>query len=288
MKTPPLLLIILSIALIIIPFKCFNGVERNLLTLAKPFAKLHASDISAETVSPQKLQAMKPKDKMSLYEARIAELNAQVQLLKNENVDLTNKLRRVSDFREAVTSALNFRERYAILNAEVIFNTDVSVWRQNLLINKGINQGVKAGQTVVLGNYLVGRIAAADLGPYTSRVQLITDPAFKTQVMVSPLPEAVSPTAKAGTVKKAAGVVGYGVLSGVSFNRARVKWVSREVNAGMNWQVYSALDNYSSIPRGMIVGKVSEVSSEGYFTSLMVVPAVDFLSISDVQVLLAR
>lgn len=299
MKTPPLILLVLSIILITLPSQCFDTTEQTIITTTRPFAYLYGKTIpiDTETTDPKKTESLSSKDKIKLLEQKIIALNNDIVLLKNDNLSLVSKLKNVSDFKE-FQSENNIKERYDIIIGDVIIKSDVSQWRRSILINRGSSDGIKRGLTVVSGKYLVGKIS--EVGPFTSRIQLITDPSFRSQVMVVPpldTQEKETVSAQTDTDKKAtksplSGVesspTGFGVLAGISFNRSLVKWVSRELKVSKGWNAFSAPDPNAIIPRGLIVGKVNNVSIDGFFYTLGITPAVDFYNLTSLLILVPK
>ncbi|MFH0888273.1 MAG: rod shape-determining protein MreC [Planctomycetota bacterium] len=315
MKAPPLILLILTVIIIILPFQCVNNTELSLLVLTKPLMYLYAKTISAETITLQQYQSLNDKDKMKVLEQKVTDLNNELILMKNENVFLANKLQAISDFTESFPSDTRIKENYNIISAEVIIKSDISIWRRSILINKGSRDGLKSGLTVVSGKRLVGKIS--DVGISTSRIQLITDPSFRTPVMIvqPPVPsvpeadplrrgkpasggkEKETPVAsqkpdadKKVTPKKSTeeSQTGLGVLAGASFNQSLIKWVSRDLKVVRGWNVFSASDLYGIIPRGLIVGKVDTVTTESFFYMLSVTPAIDFYTLTGVLILIPK
>jgi cell shape-determining protein MreC len=311
MKFPPLIILVISIIIIIAPLQCLNKAELSILTLARPFTYFYAKTPSEDTITHEVYQSLKERDKVKFLEEKTNELNSEIVLLKNENLSLVTKLKNISDFRQILPSGINIKGNYHIVLAEVIIKSDVSVWRRSFLVNRGYNDGLQNGFTVVSGKYLVGKVS--DVGPSNSRVQLITDPAFRSQVMILPPPEqAVTPTdsaAPAGnkTAKKADkkntperppaqmdnasrsdGQACFGVLAGISFNRSIIKWVSRELKVNKDWNVFSAPDPSAITPSGMIVGTVDNVAIDGYFYTLGVNPAIDFYNLNSVLILVPK
>ena len=318
MKFPPLILLVISIIIIVAPVQCLNKAELTVLTLARPFTYFYAKTPSPDTITPEAYQSLKERDKIKFLEQKTNELYSEIILLKNENLALVSKLKNVSDFRQIAPSGINVKEHYNIVLAEVIIKSDVSAWRRSFLVNRGSNDGLKEGFTVVSGKYLVGKVS--DVGPSTSRVQLMTDPAFRSQVMILPPPEAVvsdtsaappagAPPSGRGSPSgdnppdKKTGVnsssrpgkdaperqqVCFGVLAGISFNRSIVKWVSRELEVNNDWDVFSAPDPNAITPSGLIVGTVDKVSIDGYFYTLGVNPAIDFYNLNCVLILLPK
>jgi len=298
MKFSPLILLVITLIIIIAPLQCLNKAELTFLTLARPFTYFYAKTPSEDTITPEVYESLKPNDKNKFLEQQVAELRSQIVLLKNENSALANKLKTISDFREITSSGMNIKQYYNIVLADVVIKSDVSAWRRSFLINRGSNDGLQTGFTVVSGKYLVGKVS--DVNSSTSRVQLITDPAFRSQVMILPPPdETVTPTEPAPVAnppgkkidKKTASdqpQTGFGVLLGISFNRSLVKWVSRELKVGNDWNVFSAPDPSAITPSGLIVGTVDNFSVDGYFYTLNVKPAIDSYNLSSVLILVPK
>lgn len=314
MKLSPLILLVISIIIIIAPLQCLNKTELTLLTLARPFTYFYTKTPSEDTITAEAYKSLKTTDKIKFLEQRVNELNSEITLLNNENLSLVSKLKNISDFRQIAPSGINIKENYQIVLAEVVIKSDVSVWRRSFLVNRGYNDGLQNGFTVVSGKYLVGKVS--DVGPSTSRIQLITDPAFRSQVMLLPPPEAVitetSPAPPVGNApdKKAdkkmwsdtnlpfpSRLSGntperqqscFGVLAGISFNRSIIKWVSRELKVSQDWNVFSAPDQSAITPSGLIVGTVDSVSIDGYFYTLGISPAIDFYNLNSVLILVPK
>ncbi|MEK7309375.1 MAG: rod shape-determining protein MreC [Planctomycetota bacterium] len=311
MKLSPLILLVITLIIVIAPLQCLNNTELTLLTLARPFTYFYAKTPSADTITAEAYQSLKERDKVKFLEQKTNELSSEIILLRNENLSLVNKLKNVSDFRQIAPSGINIKENYHIVLAEVVIKSDVSAWRRSFLVNRGYNDGLQNGFTVVSGKYLVGKIS--DVGPATCRVQLITDPAFRSQVMILPPPEAVVTTEgspvkgtptdlappganppgnkvdkKNTPERQPSGQACFGVLAGISFNRSIIKWVSRELQVNKDWNVFSAPDPNAITPSGLIVGTVDNVSIDGYFYTLGVNPAIDFYNINSVLILVPK
>ncbi|MEW6027506.1 MAG: rod shape-determining protein MreC [Planctomycetota bacterium] len=184
MKLSPLILLVITLIVVIAPLQCLNKPELTLLNLARPLTYFYAKTPSEDTITPEIYQSLKPNDKNKFLEQQVAELKSQIVLLKNENSALANKLKTVSDFREIAASGMNIKQNYNIVLADVVIKSDVSAWRRSFLINRGAQDGLQTGFTVVSGKYIVGKVS--DVSSSTSRVQLITDPACRLQVMLLP------------------------------------------------------------------------------------------------------
>lgn len=316
MKFSPLILLVITLIIVIAPLQCLNKSELSILTLARPFTYFYAKTPSEDTITLEAYQSLKDRDKIKFLEQKNNELNSEIILLNNENLSLVNKLKNISDFRQIAPSGINIKENYQIVLAEVVIKSDVSAWRRSFLVNRGSNDGLQTGFTVVSGKYLMGKVS--DVGPSTSRVQLITDPAFRSQVMILPPPETVvtptnstppagnepkgtassepakktdkknTPERRLNDANRSDGQTCFGVLAGISFNRSIIKWVSRELKVSENWNVFSAPDQSGITPSGLIVGTVDNVSIDGYFYTLGVNPAIDFYNLTSVLILVPK
>lgn len=117
---------------------------------------------------------------------RLAELKAENQRLRAENERLRRwqlHAQRLDGENEALRKLLRFKPEPAVttVSARVIADTG-SAFVRTVLINAGTREGVAAGQTVVNGQGLVGRVA--QVASRSARVLLITDLKSKVPVIV--------------------------------------------------------------------------------------------------------
>lgn len=250
----------------LLPAQWFAPVELFLFALAKPL--VGNNSLSSAQVS---------------WEKQIVEYQAELLQCHNEIRGLKRKLKEIGDFTDTHPQALKIKEHYKIIIADVMIKWDTSAWRKSLILNRGSHSGIEAGLPVVAGRYLVGRINAAS--PYTSQVQLITDPGFRGRAFtIAPqnpgskhemdhsfLPDNIQSCE--------------GILEGVSLKQCSLKWIDRDVKVKPNWLVFSAADLKGIYPKGLIIGRVTAISEEGYFYRLKVIPAVNFNTIESVVVL---
>lgn len=101
-----------------------------------------------------------------LYEARLQRLDA----LEVENIRL----------HELLDSSHNLNQ--SVLIAELI-EIDLAPYRHLIQINKGSNSGVYNGQPVLDADGVVGQVD--EVGPFSARVRLITDPSHALPVQVN-------------------------------------------------------------------------------------------------------
>jgi rod shape-determining protein MreC len=82
--------------------------------------------------------------------------------------------------RELLESSVQLRER--VLVAELI-EVDLEPFRQQIVINKGMNHGAYDGQPIVDAGGIMGQII--HVGPFSSTVLLVTDPTHALPVQIN-------------------------------------------------------------------------------------------------------
>lgn len=275
-----LFFLIITFLIFLLPAKWFAPAEVFFYTLVKPVFASSPPVIDSLNVPLEK---------------QITELQAELLQRYNETRELTRKLKKVADFLDTQPDALRIKERYNIIMAGVMLRRDTSGWRKSLILNRGSTSGIVTGLPVVAGRYLVGRVGASS--PYTSQVQLITDPGFQTRAFVIPPPgQATQPADTESSPNKRRGKThdslgsenlqfGEGVLEGGSLKQCSLKWIDHDIKVAPDWLVFSAADLAGIYPKGLIIGKVISVSEEGYFYRLRVEPAINFNTLESVMIL---
>ncbi len=127
-----------------------------------------------------------------------------------------------------------------LLPAAVVLPSDSTPWRKSMVVAAGSRQGVRAGLPVLWHNHFVGRVA--EVGPFASRVTLLTDPEMK--------------------VGAAAAAHGrdVGILEGTGEPCASLKWVAPDVAAEDGATVVTTPDPFRGIPEGLLLGRVRGVN----------------------------
>ncbi|MEX0331683.1 MAG: rod shape-determining protein MreC [Puniceicoccaceae bacterium] len=106
----------------------------------------------------------------------LARLNAAYALRNQQADDLETEIRRLEEFFDLPS----FPEyRYEVAR---VIHRDLTAWWQSLVIRKGINYGIEPGQAVIFSGGVVGRVSK--VGAYTSTVELISSPLFRTAAHV--------------------------------------------------------------------------------------------------------
>ncbi len=259
----PLPFIGLSVLLLLIPASTSQKARLTLLSLFRPVQKLAYGSVALPSrVMPD---APRAEDR-----ARIEYLETQVQRLMNEKDLAQSKLESVAAARQVLKAP-----EWKLLPADVLFPTDGSPWRKSLVIALGSRDGVRKGMLVLHHHYLVGRVS--DLGPFSSRVQVVTDPAFKASAVAAPR------TYRSGVALEKRRV---GVYEGTAGLSGRLKWLMGETVVENDATVLTTENPANGVPRGLILGRVSKVDSgRGAALHVEVEPFVNFRALEHVTVL---
>ncbi len=212
--------------------------------------------------------------------AQVATLRAQVDALIAENV----RLREYEAEAQELRSLLNFTREYpvtAFLGADVVgreactmfpcgevIGTDPNPYLRYITINVGAQQGVKEGMPAVSGGaVLVGRIA--QVGPRTSKVQLLTD-----------LDSAVAALLQTSRAT--------GLVVGQPDGSLRMEYIEQGAGVAVgDFVLTSGLGGI--LPKGLLIGQVTEVQQMDYalHQAAIVRPALDLSHLEMVLVITA-
>jgi len=187
----------------------------------------------------------------------LARLQSKVQEQEAKISDLQGLLDNLSRVRGAMKDP-----KLVLLPAYVIVPSDSNAWRRSMVLQRGSSDGVAKGMLVLWEGHLIGRVAEA--GPYSCRVQLVTDSGFRIGAVAQPkLYDDSIPLATRDL----------GVLEGGGDSRAVLKWMSGEAIVEEGATVVTAPDPDSGIPRGLILGRVSSIlRGRGLYPRVDVVP----------------
>ncbi len=193
--------------------------------------------------------------------------------LRRENIALQTRLRNAAtaaDMRE-LSQAAGLADLGPV-PARVISVTPTLLF-QSFVINKGTGDGVKAGQAVVTGGGLVGRVSVAASGSAT--VKLLTDSAFGVQARVA------GDDATPGIVR-ASGGSPEDLIMRTTDLKAPVAEGAKIVTRG----TASDAKLSSLFPPDVPIGRVTRVDDAGTDTQTVhLKPYVDVRAIDQVQVL---
>lgn len=221
-------LVILSIAiLIILTSSAARLIRINITDTSTPLLKtIHSFLGILENIAP--FAALREenrilRDRVDLL-TRMAE---ETQAIQDENARFRNLL----DFQKTVP--------YTSIPSQVI-GRDPSNWSNSLIIDKGLKQGIRKSMAVMSTRGLVGRIV--EVGNYSSKVLLITDPNLKVGVLVN---------------RNRQG----GILVGRPGGRCKIIYISLDSDAKAGDKVITA--GFGSVfPKGILVGEIERVGKE--------------------------
>jgi len=242
-----------------------------LLALGGYFSSLSnitfAPFISIQTWLSNRYQAINtflsaPRDTAKL-QARNAELEAEIALLRSRIVELQQQMSEVEVLKALVKFAsANPENQY--LAASVI-GKDPSPFLHYIIVNRGSNDQIRRGMPVVTQQGLVGRVHSVTAG--AARVRLITDPAMSINVRLQPS------NAEATLIGSITGEV---YLERIPLE-ASVHEGDLILTSGLG-------GNY---PPNLFIGQVTSVRKREYdlFQTASVQPAVDFKNLSIVMII---
>ena len=191
-------------------------------------------------------------DKATLYEARIKELEGEIDNLKKS-----------LDINQTITD-------YKKINASVV-NRNVGAWYNTVNINKGSKAGIKEGYAVITDKGLIGKVVS--VSNFTSTVKLLsTDEVInKISVKIEVDDKSIYGLLSYYDKKNNAYIV-----EGISDN-TEIKNGSKVVTTGLT----------DAFPAGILIGEVKNVTKDRYqlAKAVEVAPSVDFGDIDIVTVL---
>lgn len=152
---------------------------------------------------------------------------------------------------------------YPVVAANVIGGSPSSIRNEVVIIDKGKNEGIEVGMPVAINNGIVGRVLLAS--DKSSEVMLITDPISSIDAYV--------------LRNRARGIVKGG---GEDCVMEYIESLS-DVEVG-DLIISSGKDGF--YPKGVTVGKVTEVKSDGGLVKALLEPQVNLNSLEEVVVIL--
>ncbi|PLX81830.1 MAG: rod shape-determining protein MreC [Desulfuromonas sp.] len=232
--------------------------ERAVLRLAAP--------LQGALSAPWELLA--DKWERYLYLVRTEDDNARMH---EENRTLKAELAGLQEVRlanERLRLLLDFRDRVALpaLPAQVVAE-DASNWFRTVVIDKGLEDGVREGMPVVVAEGVVGRIIRC--GAHQARVLLITDAS-----------SAVASLVQRNRTRGVCRGRGQTLTLEFALRLEDIKAGDRIVTSGMG----------GVFPKGLVIGEVVKVyrGDYGLFQSVEMAPATDFARLEEVLVLLGE
>jgi rod shape-determining protein MreC len=193
-----------------------------------------------------------------------------------ENLQLRHQVEtlrgQLQQYREAylqqqrLRQLLDFRSQtfQSAMPVEVV-SVDPSQWSQAIVVNKGLEHGLRTNNTIMTHRGLVGHVIEAT--PHYATVLLLTDRRSAVDALVQ------------RTRSR-------GVVVGKSKHRLELRYVDRQDDIRVGDRIISS-GLGEMYPKGLVIGTVAAVRSPRYglFHEIDVQPAVDFLKLEEVLAL---
>lgn len=162
----------------------------------------------------------------------------------------------VSDFKRA--------QSYVMMTARVI-GRDPSNWNASLVIDRGQNDGVKVGMSVVSPLGVVGRIF--EVGKTTAKVVLLSDPSFSVAALVQRTRES-------------------GLLRGSLGGLCRLQYLTDKADVKVGDRIITSRLS-TAFPEGLLIGHVQDIqaSQNSHTVECLVEPAVELSQLEEVLII---
>jgi len=220
------------------------------------------------------------RDRLDEMRSRLLEARLEIMELRNL-LEMRNELRR-----------LRMRRTPYIYLTRILSLGESNPWRKSVTIDRGHSSSsgkpdLVPGLAVTTGRKMIGRVT--EVGASSSRVQLITDPDFRLNVITLPpggkIPEERRQFENPSVYLRQR----TGILEGTGRGTLEMTEVLASVFVKSGWEVITAGEPDDPIPRGLLIGTVRDVSSsQGLFKKILVRPAIEIRDIRNAMVLRPR
>ena len=147
-----------------------------------------------------------------------------------------------------------------------VIGRNPSYWNSTMIIDRGVDDGIRQGMPVVNAAGVIGKIA--EVGSDTSKVILLTDPQFSIAALVQGPRES-------------------GLVSGTLKGVCRMRYIRTNAKVDIGDKVITSKLSLS-FPEGLLIGEIIAVNngSKNPAIEYVVEPAVAFSQIEEVLVIL--
>lgn len=190
---------------------------------------------------------------------RIYERQAELNVLRDETTRLEEEL----DLQSSLTN-------YQTISGTVI-SRNPDTWVDQIIIDRGSQDGVEIGMPVMSGNGLVGRIS--EVNPTSSKIVLLTN---------------IEQSSNQVSSEIVMDEIVYGIISGYDSENKRLMMSQITSSVSVEeGEVVSTSGLGGAIPRGLVIGEVEEVGMDsfGLAQEVYVKPAADFNNIRYVTII---
>lgn len=223
--------------------------------------RIRLTDLTASSLNTLRAVLSAPKRLIPF-----ASLREDNRILHNRVDLLTSKMeemKTVSDENRRLRELLNFIKSlpYTTIPAQVI-GRDPSNWSNSLIIDKGLIHGIRQNKAALSTKGLAGRVV--EVGRYSSKILLITDPSSKVGVLIQKTRQG-------------------GILVGRPDGKCKMIYISLDSEVNPGDKVITA--GFGSIfPKGILVGEVVKVDKEPgrLYKYAIVKPAQDLSKLEEV------
>jgi len=230
--------------------------RKALLIAISPFLKATTFAISAVTsIWEEYIDLRNLRQENRRLKAELERLKGEVKALRE--VELENRrLRALLDLKDQTPTR--------VIAARVI-GKDATGWFKTIVIDRGSESGIRRNMVVIAPGGLVGRVL--EVVPFSSRVQLITDP-----------------TSAAGALVQRSRTTG--VVAGYQGLATRLKYLPLLADVAMGDEVVTS-GMGGIFPKGIPIGKVAWVRrpTGALFLEAEVTPWVNFSTLEEVLIL---
>ncbi len=206
----------------------------------------------------------------------VVTVHRQNKMLRNEVVQLRQQNLQAAEYaaeNERLRSLLDYKNSSAQFDmvAAKVIGRESATWSSMMTINRGSRDGIAVNMPVVNAQGLVGKVI--EVGPYSSKVQLILDPRSSVGTLVQRVEARVA-----------------GIVQGDSSNPTMPRMVNIPKDADVVEGDVIITSGFGGIyPKGLVVGLVDNIKydSGGLLKIALLETAVDFQKLEDVMVITA-
>ncbi len=276
--------LVFALSLLFLPLSFSSTARKYLLSWFMPVAEsARETGRSARALTapdPKKNEARERTGRLQEMRSRLLEARLEIMELRNL-LGMRNELRR-----------LRLRRTPYVYLTRILSIGESNPWRESVTIDRGRTSSVGKpelipGLALTRGRRMIGRIV--EVGASSSRVQLITDPDFRLNVIT--LPPGGDVPEKRGQFQDPSVYLRQrtGILKGAGNGTLEVTEVLASVFVKSGWDVITAGEADDPIPRGLLIGTVRDVSSsQGLFKKILVRPAMDVQDLRNAMILRPR
>lgn len=238
----------------------FSGVVSTVIMPFQFVASWVSNEVQFATETIADISAVHEQNEMLRKEVEKLRIQA---VAANEYQSENERLRTLLDYKQAA-------HQFDLMGARVI-GREATTWSSIVVVDRGAKDGIEENMVVVTEKGLVGHIV--EVGPVSSKVQLITDPRSSVGTLVQRAESRVS-----------------GLVEGDADNPLMPCMVNiPKTSDVVEGDVIVTSGFGGAYPKGIVVGLVSSIENDtgGLLKICQLEPAVDFRTLEDVMIITA-